>query len=138
MSKHETHMTRWYWQQIGGTLVEEFPVVKRTATCAPRYIDGVIIRDGEQRIARAPEVQIEGKDVIVVQTKAARLGMSLMGQAFFSAALMARFRPRSVHAVALCNRDDSVLRPLLEAEHNVTVVVYPPPAPVAPIPFKED
>ena len=31
MSKHETPMTRWYWQQIGGTLVEEFVAVKGTS-----------------------------------------------------------------------------------------------------------
>ncbi len=27
MSKNETPMTRWYWKQLGGTLVEEFIVV---------------------------------------------------------------------------------------------------------------
>jgi len=28
MSKHETPMTRWYWQQVGGTLIEEFRAVR--------------------------------------------------------------------------------------------------------------
>jgi hypothetical protein len=28
MSKRETPMTRWYWQQTGGTLIEKFVVVK--------------------------------------------------------------------------------------------------------------
>jgi hypothetical protein len=27
MSKRETPMALWYWEQIGGTLVEEFPAV---------------------------------------------------------------------------------------------------------------
>lgn len=74
MSKRETPMTRWYWQQVGGTLVEEFVAVQRSATCAPRLLDGVIITGGETRIARRSEVSLEGKDVIVVQTKASRLG----------------------------------------------------------------
>jgi hypothetical protein len=66
MSKHETPMTRWYWEQVGGTLIEKFPAVRRTATCEQRFIDGVIVRDGENRIAKAVEVEIEDRDIIVV------------------------------------------------------------------------
>ncbi len=45
--------------------------------------------------------------------------MSLMGQAFFSKELMAEVfrkkgKPKSVRHIALCIRDDSTLRPLLE------------------------
>jgi hypothetical protein len=29
MSKHETPMTRWYWRQVGGTLIEEFVAVEK-------------------------------------------------------------------------------------------------------------
>ena len=29
MSKHETPLTRGYWKEIGGTLVEEFLAVKQ-------------------------------------------------------------------------------------------------------------
>jgi len=68
---------------------------------------------------------IEGQDVIVVQTKAARLGMYLMGQAFFSAQLMQRFKPRLVESVALVARDDEVLRPLFEQYPGMRVVVCP-------------
>lgn len=114
MSKHETLMTRWYWQQVGGTLIEEFVAVERSATCGRRLLDGVIIQDGEFKIARQFEVSIEGKDIIVIQTKASQLGMYLMGQALFSAELMKRFNPRSTRSIALCNRDDDILRPLLE------------------------
>jgi hypothetical protein len=28
-------MTRWYWRQVGGTLIEEFPAVRRTKNCGP-------------------------------------------------------------------------------------------------------
>lgn len=125
MSKHETPMTRWYWQQVGGTLVEEFVVVERSATCGQRLLDGVIIQDGEFKMARQSEVSVEGQDVIVIQTKASRLGMYLMGQTLFSAQLIRQFNPRSVKSVALCSQDDAVLRPLLEQYPGMQVVIYP-------------
>jgi hypothetical protein len=125
MSKRETPMTRWFWQQTGGTLIEEFVAVRRSPTCGPRLLDAVIVRDGEFRIARQDEVPINGRDVIVVQTKANRLGMYLMGQAFFSAQLIRRHAPRSVESVALCGEDDSALRPLLEQYEGMRVVVCP-------------
>jgi hypothetical protein len=125
MSKHETHMTRWCWQQVGGTLIEEFVAIEGTSKCGRRVLDGVIIRDGEFRIAQQSEASLEGKDVIVIQTKASRLGMYLMGQAFFSAQLIHQFNPRSVVSVALCSQDDSVLRPLFEQYPNMKVIICP-------------
>jgi len=125
MSKRETPMTRWYWQQVGGTLIEEFVAVKGTSKCGVRLLEGVIIKDGDFGIAKQSEVSIDGKDVIVIQTKANRLGMYLMGQAFFSAQLIKRFNPRSVVSVALCSQDDSELRPLFEQYPNMKVVVCP-------------
>jgi len=121
-------MTRWYWQQIGGTLIEEFPAVERTPTCGRRLLDAVIILGEKPRIAHRSEVKIEDiedKDVIVVQTKASRLGMYLMGQALFSAKLIERCKPRSVVSVALVKEDDSVLRELLDEYPNVRVVICP-------------
>jgi len=125
MSKHETPMTRWYRHQVGGTLIEEFVAVEGTSTCGRRVLDGVILKDGECRLAQQSEVSLEGKDVIVIQTKASRLGMSLMGQAFFSAQLLHRFTPRSVVSVALCSQDDAGLRPLFEQYPTMKVVVCP-------------
>jgi len=72
MSKLETPMIRAYWRQIGGTLIEEFPVVKGSATCGPRRPDAVILPDGEHRIAQWLEVDVNGRDVIVIQAKAHR------------------------------------------------------------------
>jgi hypothetical protein len=40
--------------------------------------------------------------------------MSLMGQAVFSRELMNPFMPASIRTVALCGRDDALLRPLAE------------------------
>ena len=123
MSKKETPLTRAFWKNTGGTLIEEFPVVRRGPHHGPRLIDGVIIVDGPFRIARPSEVSLEGKDLICIQTKASRLGMSLMGQALFSKKLLEKYvRPKSVRSVALCVRTDQVLEPLL-AEFGVEVVV---------------
>ena len=124
MSRLETPITRAYWRRVGGTLVEEFPLVQRGGGHAPRWIDALIFPNGEHRIAKASEVEIDGADVIVVQTKAGRLGMYLMGQAVFSRQLMlTRFTPASVRSIALCTRDDAVLRPLLLAFPGVEIVI---------------
>lgn len=125
MSKHETPMTRWYWQQVGGTLIEEFCVVRGSRSCGTRLLDGVIVKGGPLVIARQSDVSLEDQDIIVVQAKASRLGMYLMGQAFFSAQLMQSFSPRSVESVALVLRDDEVLRPLFEQYAGMRVVVCP-------------
>ena len=125
MSKHETPMIRWYWEQVRGTLVEEFCAVTRCETCAGRWIDGIIVRRGKFEIALKSEVSVENRDIIVVQAKAGRLGMYLMGQAFFSAQLMRKFKPRSITSVALVTKDDSELRKLFERHRGMKVVVCP-------------
>lgn len=65
----------------------------------------------------------QGKDVIVVQAKVGRLGMYLMGQALFSKQLVERMGAKTVRSVALCGKDDAVMRPMLEAYDGVEVVV---------------
>jgi hypothetical protein len=39
MSKHETPMTRWYWKQVGGTLVEEFIAIHSGADRGIRVLE---------------------------------------------------------------------------------------------------
>lgn len=124
MSKHETPLTRRYWKSVGGTLIEEFWAVPRGSDHGPRILDGVIVLDGPHKIAKKGEVDIRDKNIIVVQTKASRLGMYLMGQAVFSKELMKRYKPRSIKSVAICTRSDSVLEPLLKRFNDVEVVVY--------------
>ncbi len=123
MSKLETPLTRRFWQETGGTRVEEFPAVRRSKTNGVRLLDGLIVLGGERRIARPDEIEIAGQHVIVVRTKASRLCMYLAGQALFSAKLMERFEPASVQSVAVCTKGDSVLEPLLE-QFGIRVVVY--------------
>ena len=123
MSKRETPLTRKYWQSIGGTLIEEFPAVTKGDSNSRRLLDGVVILGGENRIAKASEVDIEGKDIVVIQTKVIRLGMYLMGQAFFSRELMKTFKPKSIKTVAICGKDDTVMRDLCK-EFDIEVVVF--------------
>ena len=125
MNNYEKPITRWYWRQVGGTLVEEFPAVTGTASRGRRSIDGIILPNRPHEILDWRKVSLEGEDVIVVQTKRSRLGMNLMGQTFFSAKLIERFNPRSVRAVALCKAHDSVLSPMLKSFPNMEVVIYP-------------
>ena len=126
MSKHETPMTEWYWKRVGGLLIEEYPVISRGANQGERRLDGVIIRDAPEGRIFCERVDISGCDVVVVQAKASRLGMSLMGQTLFSLQLVKALGPASAISVALCNADDAVLRPLLEAHEGCFVEVYSP------------
>lgn len=110
-SPHEERLTHAYWEHVGGTLYEELKV-------HGRRIDGVILPDGpRKRIGWVDirEVNMDGQPVIVVQTKAGRPTLSLLGQALLSPDLIATHWPRAhMTTVALCGRDDDVLRPLAE------------------------
>ena len=123
MSKYETPLTRKYWDEVGGTLVEEFPAALRGSGNAQRLIDGVIILGEPKRIAKPSEVFIKDKDIIVLQTKANRLGMNLMGQAIVSKRLMEKFEPKSIRSIAICSEGDSVLEQFL-ADYGIELVVY--------------
>ena len=123
MSKHETPLTRRYWDEVGGTLVEEFPAVLRGSGNAQRLIDGVIIVGEPKRLSKPSEVSIKGKDIIVLQTKANRLGMNLMGQAIVSRKLMEKFEPKSIRSIAICSEGDSVLEQYL-AVYGIELVIY--------------
>ena len=68
MSKHETPLTRRYWESVGGTLIEEFPAVRRSKTHGPRLIDGVIVLGEETKIAKAAKTVTGVKKVSVSVT----------------------------------------------------------------------
>jgi hypothetical protein len=123
MNQLETPMTRRYWERVRGTLLEEYRI-------GQRRIDAIIIEDSDHRIASQSEsisLSLDGHDIAIVQTKR-RLGMSLLGQAFFSRELIKdRFAPRSVRTVALCAIDDADdLRPLAK-RFGIEIVVDVPP-----------
>ena len=124
MSKNQTPLTRKYWKSVGGTLIEEYSAVQGEKGAAPRYIDAVIIRRGRKRILRGGSPIVKGKEIIVVQTEAGRLGMYLLGQALFSRELMKRFKPKSIKTVALCESGDSILGPIAK-RYSIDVVTIP-------------
>jgi len=129
MSKHETPMTRWYWGQVGGLLLEEYLVVPKAPDQGQRLLDGLIILGKPSEIAsRGTPFDICGHDVVCIQAKNSRLGMHLMGQALFSRDLVRSMGARSVVSVALCTASDRALAPLLEAHDNCFVIVCPPAA----------
>ena len=122
MSKHETWRTRKYWQSVGGLLIEEFIAVKGTKNKGKRLIDGLIVLNENSSIHSGNTYDIEGKDVILIQTKCKRIGMNLLGQAYFSQFLIAKFNPKSIKTVAICNSFDDVIGPIA-LEHKIEVVV---------------
>lgn len=124
MSKLERPMILQFWKSVGGTLVTEFQAIARMPGAGRRLLDAVILPRLPKKEAHRRDVSIDGEDVIVVQAKAHRLGMYLMGQALFSAELLRRhFKPKSIRSVILCSKDDSVLRALLAPYPHIEVVV---------------
>lgn len=126
MSKHETPLILRYWESVGGTLIEEFMLVSRKPGQGQRLADAVIIPDApKQRLPRGQrKFDLRDRDIIVVQAKAGRLGMYLMGQTLFSKHLLERYHhPRSVRAVALCGKGDTVLEDVA-AGAGIDVVLY--------------
>jgi hypothetical protein len=110
MSKLERPMIDRYWEKIGGTLIPEFQAVPRSNGVGRRLLDAVILPTRPRKVAHWRDVSLAGQRVVVVQAKASRLGMHLMGQAIFSAQLVrTRFAPASVRSVILCSKGDNVL-----------------------------
>ena len=124
MSKLETPMIERYWKRTGGTLICEFQLVPRGQGHGRRLVDAVILPDLPLARAHWRNVSLGGLDVILVQAKAHRLGMYLMGQAIFSAELLKRgFAPGKVRSVILCSKDDLVLREYLKPYPEVEVEI---------------
>jgi hypothetical protein len=131
MSERERSILERYWQLVGGTLVLEFPLVRRSTTSSPRRVDGLILPNAEYRVLwrselkegrrRTPQSVVEGADVVAGQVKPHRLDLPLLGQTFFAVRLLERLRPFSIRGVALCTRDDQVLREVFVAYPNMEV-----------------
>jgi len=136
MSERETQILERYWRRVGGTLILEFPLVKRSPTSSPRRLDGLILPDAERRQLRWSEFKVEegtptekvveGADIVAVQVKPHRLDLPLLGQTFFAVRLLERLQPASIRGVALCTRDDRALREVFVAYPNMEVEVDDP------------
>jgi len=90
-----------------------------------RLLDALILPDEPHGRARFQDYEeLADRNVIVVQTKARRMGMYLMGQALFSARLVMAQGAKSVRSILLCTGSDSALLPLLKPFPEVEVWVY--------------
>ena len=124
MSKHESWRTRLYWESVGGLLIEEFTAVKldRSSNIGKRQLDGLIVLGEPKRLQIGGSFDVTDRDVVIVQTKRNKLGMYLMGQAFFSRELMKKHNPKSIRTVAICGKTDPEMERLC-AQFDIEVVV---------------
>jgi hypothetical protein len=122
VSLHETWRTRKYWETVGGLLIEEFIAVDGTREQGRRPVDAIIVLGEKKEIYNGNKYDITGKDVIVIQTKRGRIGMYLLGQAYFSKFLIEKHNPRSVRSVAICGKTDNVMQELA-LQHDIEIVV---------------
>ncbi len=126
MSKHETWRTIKYWETIEGLLIEEYLVIpaSKDKTVGKRLIDGIIVLGEVKSIQKGGSFDFKGRDVVAIQTKSTRLGMYLMGQAYFTREILKRFNPKSIKTVAICGKGDTEMEALCKKE-NVEVVIIP-------------
>ena len=133
MSKHETPMTVWYWRTLNagkGLLIREFPAVEggKGRAEGKRHIDGVIIcgkKSGNRKGRKGDRAKVKGKKVIVIQSKAKRLGMYLIGQTIVSRELMKVLGAKVVKSVAVHRKDDQMMLKVLKRFKKCEAAVYP-------------
>ncbi|MDF0602894.1 hypothetical protein P1J78_19300 [Psychromarinibacter sp. C21-152] len=128
MSKYETPLTEHFWQVCcNGAYIPEYRLVRKSNGIAERRADAVILPNEQHRRAtRVDYPDLTGRDVVVVQTKANRLGMSVMGQALFSAQLIHRHGASSVRSIILVTAGDAVLEQLLLPFPDIEVWIADP------------
>jgi hypothetical protein len=103
-------------------LIEEFVAIEGSKCNGRRPIDGLIVLCEPKAIHAGNTHNITEKDVIIIQTKRRRIGMYLLGQAYFSKFLVERHAPKSIKCVAICGKSDTVMEELAKS-HGVEVVV---------------
>lgn len=127
-------MTRWYWEKVNrgrGLLIEEFGAIRRNEKRGhnKRHMDGVIVlglKSGRRGPLKGDQKLVEGKKVIVIQSKARRLGMSLIGQVVVSRELLLNLKAKAVRSVGVCTEDDKILRRILRRFKGCRSIVYKP------------
>lgn len=116
-------------KNIKGTLIEEYPIVRKDKNCSPRWIDGLIIKGGEfKRLTKYDDnnIDLEGKDIISIQTQKGRIGMYHLGQAFFTMKLLELKNPKSIESIALCTETDEMMEKIIENIPNLRIQVINP------------
>ncbi len=126
-------MTEWYWQTLNEgkvLLIREFPAVEggKGRAEGKRHIDGVIIcgkKRGNRKGRKGDRLKVKGKKVIVIQSKAKRLGMYLIGQTIVSRELMKALGANVILSVAVHRKNDPVMLNVLKRFKKCEAVVYP-------------
>lgn len=125
-------MTRWYWRvkkHCKGLLIREFPAIEggKGRAEGKRHIDGVIVsgkKSGDRKGRKGDRTMVKDKKVIVIQSKAKRLGMYLIGQTIVSRELMKALGAKVVLSVAVHRKDDPVMKRVLERFKKCEAVEY--------------
>jgi hypothetical protein len=126
-----------------GELVGEFPLWTGARGEIRRRVDGILIRNSQasqplrsrqwqdlsDHEKSAWTEQMQGGDLVVVQTKLTVIGLAVLGQALMSDLLIRdRFGPTRLETVALCTGPDPVLEEVLAQSatwNHVRVEVIP-------------
>ena len=127
MSKNESNATEWYCKQLNGHTVYEFLAVQQNTTenKSRRLVDAVVINPGSGYMkVKGADASMGEQDVVIVQTKAKRLSMSVIGQALCSIELLKVFGPRSMKSVIVCKETDAALEPICDL-YGLEVVLAP-------------
>lgn len=97
-------------------------MVQRGPNQGIRLADAVILPDEpHQRASFKDYPDLTSRNVVVVQTKATRLGMYAMGQGVFSKELVKKLGAKSVRSIILVTKSDAALLPLLEGHESIEV-----------------
>jgi hypothetical protein len=128
MSLLESPITLEFWQkELGGrgTLYEEFRAVdEQRGVQSHRDLDGVVVLGDPPGIRTRGRRCLDGEDIVIIQTKAKRLGPHLFGQALLSQDLIQmRWSPNSVQSVLLCTADDPELRTVTDQFSSVEIYI---------------
>jgi hypothetical protein len=126
--KPEDRLITRFWREVHGTLVRDVPMRGASESNGSRRLDAIILLNRPTKELKWQDLKgLQNEEILVIQAKHNRLGMSLMDQSFFSKKLLTEVfrtkgKPKSVTHIALCTQDDTILRPLLE-KHGIRVEV---------------
>lgn len=123
LDSKEKALVMEYWQDVGGTLVWDYPLIQPTATNASHRTDAIILVDGFKKILDHKEVDITDKQVIAISVRNSRLDMGLMGRAFFIEKLFSTKNVKSLQSVAICTEDDAILNTFFQRYPRMELVV---------------
>lgn len=115
-TRKETPITTGWWEEElkgAGTLYEELAIASRQVPLQEvRRADGVVILDDPpgRRCRPRGMLDLDGKEIVVIQTKAMPLNAQVFGQALLSPRLISQsWHPKNIRTVLLCLADQPEL-----------------------------